>query len=76
MLDDEQGQPIADAIVSVVGPVTREVRTNQRGIYAISGLPAGDYSIYVMSGVASVTKDVEVPTDGRIRLDLRLKPAD
>ena len=59
------GNPIANAQVTVTGPVDRNVTTNASGQYGPLTLPVGDYSVTVSSfGFASQTVTVTI-TEGQ-----------
>jgi hypothetical protein len=69
------GQPIADAAVSLAGPVDRAVRTGGDGTYTMT-LPAGEYRVSVTAvfGYLPYTATVSVPR-GTITHDIALEPS-
>jgi len=71
------GGPVAQAIVTVVGPTNRSEMTDEDGKYEISGLAAGVYSVSVMRPgfVASKRLDVEVKSNAATDIPFALAPA-
>jgi hypothetical protein len=64
---DENGKPLADVTISLSGKdeeTTWRTTTNEDGMYAISGLPAGSYRMlvnYAANGkIAMVQKNIEI----------------
>lgn len=61
------GAPIPDALVFLQCAclvAERETVTNEQGVYAFGGLPAGTYTIVVLVGYAEVSKVVTLPPSG------------
>jgi hypothetical protein len=69
---DAGGRPVAGAQVRVLG-TAGNVRADQRGEYAISGLPAGTHELEVRQlGFGTARGPVELHPDQRTRLDVRI----
>jgi TonB-linked SusC/RagA family outer membrane protein len=71
--DSATGQPVAEALVTVVG--TRfGARTDNVGRYAITGVPAGTYRIEArrLGYRPATVPDVAVPDGGTATVDMRL----
>ena len=61
------GAPIPDALVLLHCTclvATRETVTDEQGVYAFGGLPAGTYTIQVLVGQADLSKLVTLPPSG------------
>ncbi len=61
-------EPIAKALVILQCTClrgARETMTNEDGLYAFKGLPAGTYTIQVLAGTADVSKVVTLPPTPR-----------
>lgn len=59
------GEPIRNALVMLQCACLsspRETQTNEHGLYAFRGLPAGTYTIQVLVGGADVSKVVTLPS--------------
>jgi len=57
-------EPIEDALVILQCTCLRGARetvTNEDGLYAFRGLPAGVYTVQVLAGEADVSKVIELP---------------
>ncbi|MEM7156268.1 MAG: VIT domain-containing protein [Myxococcota bacterium] len=76
--NSETDAPIPDALVILqCGCLTQgnlEAMTNPRGEYSFGSLPAGDYTVQVLSGKANVSKTVAVPRGARYRANFALDP--
>lgn len=60
----ETGAPIRNALVILQCTclvAARETVTDAQGVYAFGGLPAGTYTIQVLTGSADVSKVVTLP---------------
>ena len=71
------GQPIANALVVLQCSCLsgqEERFTNDRGIYSFTDLPAGNYTIQVLSGKANVSKVTELPRGAKFRANFSLNP--
>lgn len=58
------GEPIPNALVILQCTClasSRETQTNEQGLYAFRGLPAGTYMVQVLAGNADVSKVVVLP---------------
>jgi hypothetical protein len=76
--DTRTGEPIADALIMVQcacldAPIER--MTNARGLYVISDLPAGNYTVQVLIGESSVAKVTELPRGARYTANFTVNPA-
>ncbi|MEV6107973.1 S8 family serine peptidase [Streptomyces sp. NPDC051940] len=70
------GQPLADALVGLDGPMTASVRTRQDGTYALSKVMAGDYTVTVSKyGYLTEKKTVTVVEDHTATTDADLATA-
>ena len=73
---DAQGGALPGVTVAAINAntnVTSTAITNEAGVYLLSGLAYGTYRItYALSGFTSVTRQVEVRTGDRLRIDLSL----
>jgi hypothetical protein len=70
---DARGRPVAGAQVRVIG-TEASVRTDERGAYALGGLPAGSQQIEVRQlGYGIARGSVELRDDRRTRLDVELE---
>ncbi len=59
---DENGQPIAGAVVEVIGPHNTSSQTDNNGAYSLHNLPAGTYTVKVSkSGFYTTSRIVSVP---------------
>jgi hypothetical protein len=77
IISDPSGLPVPNAKVTVKGHatgVTRELTSNQQGLYSIPALPPGSYDITVeITGFKSVHQTgIVVEVDQRARLDFAL----
>jgi hypothetical protein len=52
----------------------QERYTNQRGIYSFTDLPAGNYTVQVMVGNASVSKATALAEGSKLRADFAIDP--
>ncbi len=52
----------------------REAQTSDTGLYAFGGLPAGTYTIQVLSGLADVAKVTTLPEAARFRANFSVDP--
>ncbi len=76
---ERTGERVADAVVLLQCaclPSTRETRTNGEGLYAFRNLPAGVYTIQVLTGQAEVTKIVDLPRGTSYRAGFVVDPND
>jgi hypothetical protein len=70
---DVGGRPVAGAQVRVLG-TAGNVRTDERGAYAIANLPAGTHELEVRQlGFGTARGPVELRHDQRTRLDVQLE---
>jgi len=73
---DQNGNPVADAIVKIAGermPAGRSVKTDNNGVYNIPLLLPGKYTIEVeKAGVGKSTRPVEVQVDKDTQVELVL----
>src|ERR687889_2597873 len=73
---DQNGNPVADAIVSIVGermPAGRTVTTDSSGVYNIPLLLPGKYTVEVEKpGVGKSSRPVEVQVDKDTQVELVL----
>lgn len=79
MAHSETGERVPDALVilqssSLQG--SRETLTNDNGVYAFRDLPAGTYTIQVLSGRAAVAKVTTLPDGAKFRASFTLDPDD
>lgn len=56
-------------------PDTREALSNAQGVYQFRDLPAGRYSIRVFVGEAEVTKNIDLPRQGKLRANFAVDPS-
>ncbi|NJK33422.1 MAG: carboxypeptidase-like regulatory domain-containing protein [Deltaproteobacteria bacterium] len=72
------GEPIENALVvlqcSCLGE-QQERYTNGRGIYSFTDLPAGNYTIQVLSGKADISKVTELPRGAKFRANFSINPS-
>src|SRR5262245_47091297 len=76
---DPQHRPLAGAtaqITSLSTGATRQVRSDEQGIFQITGLAPGDYELSVQAaGFASVKQQLRLEVGQRLTLDVSLKLA-
>ncbi|HTQ56379.1 MAG TPA: TonB-dependent receptor [Bryobacteraceae bacterium] len=74
---DQSGAVVPGATVTVKSVATNAIRnatTNAEGIYAVSNLPPGQYSVLVeQTGFTKVQKAVEIAVGGRAGVDFQLQ---
>ncbi len=70
------GDPIEGAIVAVEGVLTRAlILTDERGLFRVEGVPAGDREVVVMKrGFITQGRVVEVPAGGAVFVRFHLVP--
>lgn len=74
IIKNSSGVPVAEAIVTVTGPVTRSDMADSGGRYAISGIAPGDYTLsvehpgFVAVKQTGITVRADVPTEVPITL--------
>lgn len=74
VLDSLTGQPLASAVVRVV-EVERRGDTHADGRFALTGIPAGTYTLQVQRvGYRPVRRQVTVPAEGATDLIIRMAP--
>ena len=77
-LATSDGVALPGATVSVTSPALQGQRStvsDMNGVYAIPGLPAGDYTVrFEMSGLGSIERRVSVPLGSPLVLDAVLSP--
>lgn len=77
MKNSDTHQPIPQALVLVdctCLPVARETNTNERGLFAFRELPAGTYTVQVLSGAANASKVIALSQGNRARVNFALNP--
>jgi hypothetical protein len=76
LVTDQQDLALRDVSVTVTSPAiqgSRTAKTDARGLYAIPGLPAGDYDVrFELQGFASATRAATVPLGLSVALDVPL----
>ena len=50
VLDGKSGKPIAQATISIYGPVSKRLKTAKDGSYRLSDLPNGRYTLTLSAG--------------------------
>lgn len=69
--------PIEGAIVVIqCSCLSEELQrmTNARGIYSFRELPAGRYTIRVLTGKGNVSRSAQLPRGGRFRANFQIDP--
>jgi hypothetical protein len=67
--DSQDGTPVAEATVSIVGAEDLSATTNAEGAFLLSGLPAGPARIAIRKvGTEPARYDVTLPDEGRLEL--------
>jgi hypothetical protein len=64
VVHSKTGEPLQGALVVLQCSCLRAVRetqTNTEGLYRFGGLPAGTYTLQVLSGMADVSKVITLP---------------
>ncbi|MEZ4429904.1 MAG: carboxypeptidase-like regulatory domain-containing protein [Nannocystaceae bacterium] len=76
-IDSTADKPIADALVILQCACLdepRETVTNEDGLFRISELPPGTYTVQILVAETNVSKRVELPANMRARVDFRFNP--
>jgi hypothetical protein len=78
-ITDPQGKPFANAEIQLTATSTQAVRrvpSNGQGIFEVTGLPPGDYSLAVEApGFATLTQNLRLEVGQQMTLNLSLKVA-
>src|SRR4051794_37876284 len=78
-LSSSDGLALPGATITVASPALQGVRSavaDVNGVYAIPGLPPGEYVVrFELSGFASIERRVTVPLGSALVLDRALGPA-
>lgn len=72
----DKNEPVADALVVLSCTCLAEeisVYSNARGVYAVSGLPAGQYVVQGFHDEAQASSRVDLARGGKLRAHLRLR---
>ena len=76
VLDSKSGKPIAQATISIYGPVSKHLKTAKDGSYRLSDLPNGRYTLTLSAG-GYETRQIEYVKDQyhtTLPTELRLTP--
>ena len=76
---DQQKQPVPGATVTVSSPALQQARTvttDLQGFYALTALPAGDYTVkFEFDGFSAVTQTITLPLGLSVEANAQLHPA-